>query len=186
MSTAGYGRRGTLLSTVAAAVLILSVTAAGAQQGGSLAGPDREFVREAARGGLAEVELGKLAQKRASSDAVREFGQRMVTDHGKANGELAQLAEAKGVRLPEQLDDKHRELRERLGKVSGAEFDRLYMTEMVQDHRKDVAKFKQQAEQGKDPQLKAWAAKKLPTLQEHLRIAQGLQARVKGAAKPGS
>ena len=158
---------------------------AGAQQGTALPAGDRTFAGKAAVGGQAEVELGKLAQERASSDAVRQFGQRMATDHGKANEELVQLAKSKNLPLSTELDSKHRQLRDRLAKLSGNAFDHAYMSEMVKDHKNDVAEFKKQAERGKDPDLKSWASQKLPTLQEHLRMAQDVDSQVK-AAKSGS
>jgi putative membrane protein len=150
---------------------------------GSMAAADRKFVTEAARGGMAEVELGKLATERASSDGVKQFGQRMVTDHGKVNEELKGLAQQKGVALPADVGDKHRKLHARLAKLSGAEFDRAYVDEMVKDHRKDVSEFRREAGQAKDPDLKAWAGKTLPTLEDHLKQIQGLQAQVKGGGR---
>jgi putative membrane protein len=159
--------------------------AGSAAQGGTLLAGDRDFVGKAANGGIAEVELGKLARSRGSNDAVRQFGQRMVTDHGKANDELMQIAQAKNLSLSRELDTRHRHLRDRLVKLSGNDFDRAYTSETVKDHRKDVAGFKKQAIQAKDPDLRAWAAQKLPTLQEHLRLAEALDAQVK-TVKSGS
>jgi len=130
------------------------------------------FVREAAIGGLAEVELGRLASDKASSPEVKQFAQRMVTDHGKANGELKSLAEKKGISVPTDVDAKHKQTVEKLSKLSGAAFDRAYMDEMLKDHKKDVSEFKQQSTKGSDPELKAWATTTLPTLQEHLQMAE--------------
>jgi putative membrane protein len=127
---------------------------------------------EAARGGMAEVELGQLASDKAESSAVKQFAQRMVTDHGKANDELKSLAQSKNIMLPTDLDAKHKATKDRLSKLSGAQFDRAYMQDMVSDHQKDVSEFKKQSTSAKDPELKAWAAKTLPTLQEHLQMAQ--------------
>jgi len=127
---------------------------------------------EAARGGLAEVELGQLASEKASSDQVKQFGQKMVTDHGKANDELKSLAQSKNITLPTDTDAKHKATRDRLSKLSGAAFDRAYMQDMLSDHRKDVSDFRKESQSGKDPEVKAWAAKTLPTLEEHLQLAQ--------------
>jgi putative membrane protein len=154
-----------------------------AQQSKVLPAGDRSFASKAAIGGQAEVELGKLAQQRASTDAVKQFGQRMATDHAKANEELMQLAQSKNLSLSTELDTKHKQLRDKLAKQSGNAFNRAYMSEMVKDHKNDVAEFKKQAERGKDPDLKAWASQKLPTLQEHLRLAQDVESQVK-SAKP--
>jgi putative membrane protein len=165
-----------------AMALMLGLALAAAQQPGSLSAEDRKFVVEVAQGTLAEVELGKVAVLRGSSDKVKQFGQRMVADHGKAGDDLTQLARQKGVTLSKELDNKHQQLRDRLAKLSGADFDRAYMNEMVKDHRKDVAVFKKHMQTSKDLELKVWAGTMLPTLEEHLRLAENLAARAKGGA----
>src|SRR6478672_8230657 len=133
---------------------------------------DHAFVTQAAKGGLAEVQLGQLAADKASSDEVKKFGQRMVTDHSKANDELKSLAQSKNVTLPTDLDPKDKATHDRLAKLSGAAFDRAYMQHMLADHRKDVNEFKKESTSGKDSDVKAWASKTLPTLEEHLKLAQ--------------
>ena len=153
------------------------------QNKGGLAQGDRKFVMEAAHGNMAEVELGKLAADKGASDAVKQFGKRMTDDHGKANAELKDFAEKKGLTLPADLDAKHKQLRDRLAKLNGADFDRAYANEMVKDHKKDVADFKREAKGAKDPDLKAWAGKTLPTLEDHLKAAQDVQAQVKSAPR---
>jgi putative membrane protein len=140
--------------------------------------PTQHFLKEAAQGGMAEVALGKIAVQKAASEEVKQFGQRMVDDHGKANEELQQLAASKGVKLSEDMGAEKEALRERLSKLSGAEFDRAYMEEMVKDHQKDVAEFSQQAKHGEDPEIKNWAANTLPTLEEHLQQAQSTAKKV--------
>ena len=145
---------------------------------------DQAFAREAATGGLAEVALGNLAKEKASSADVKAFGERMVTDHGKANDELKQWASSNNVTLPGDLDAKSKATQERLSKLSGAAFDKGYMQDMVADHKKDVAAFKKESTSGKNADLKAWAGKTLPTLEEHLKMAQDTAAKVgAGAAK---
>lgn len=136
------------------------------------AGADHRFVMEAAEGGLAEVELGKLAKDKASSDQVKEFAKRMVDDHSKANDELKSIAQSKSITLPSAVNAKDKALNDRLSKLSGEQFDRAYMRHMVQDHRKDVAAFRTESKSGKDADVKAFAAKTLPTLEEHLKQAQ--------------
>jgi putative membrane protein len=150
---------------------------------GGMAAADRKFVMEAARGGLAEVELGKLAAEKGSADAVKQFGKRMADDHAKAAAELKDFADKKGMTLPTDLDPKHKQLRDRLAKLAGADFDRAYANEMVKDHKKDVADFKREAKGAKDPDLKAWVGKTLPTLEDHLKAAQDMQAQVKSAPR---
>jgi putative membrane protein len=144
---------------------------------------DKKFVMEALKGGMGEVELGKLASEKASNDAVKQFGKRMADDHGKAGEELKKLAQDKGITPPGELDAKHKKLHDRLAKLSGADFDRTYMDEMVKDHRKDVKEFKREADKAKDPDVKAFAVKTLPTLEEHLKQAESVHAQVKSAAK---
>jgi putative membrane protein len=143
-----------------------------------LASADRDFVLTAAKGGMAEVALGELAGMNAKNDAVKRFGQRMVADHGKANQALADLAQDKGVELPKDVDRAHKGVQDRLAKLQGDAFDRAYVEEMVKDHRKDVKEFERASTSAKDPAVKAWAGKTLPTLREHLREVENLSAKV--------
>jgi|SRR4051794_11795435 putative membrane protein len=150
---------------------------------------DAAFIREAAIGGMAEVELGQLGAKNASSPDVKQFAQRMVDDHSKANDELKSLASQKNVTLPTGTDAKHKAVRDKLEKLQGAAFDSAYMSEMVKDHNTDVALFQREAKDGKDADAKAWAAKTLPTLQEHQKMAKDTHSKLGGAkpaAKPAS
>jgi len=133
---------------------------------------DQTFVMKAARGGMAEVELGKLAEDKGSSEQVKSFGKRMADDHGKANDELQSLAKNKNITLPTSLDAKDQALKDRLSKLSGAAFDRAYMSAMLTDHRKDVNEFKRESMSAHDPDIKAFASKTLPTLEDHLKLAQ--------------
>jgi len=139
---------------------------------------DRQFLKTAAEGGMAEVELGKLASEKASSDEVKQFGQRMVTDHSKANEELKQVATSKGVDVPKNLNAKHKATRDRLAKLSGADFDKAYMKDMVQDHEKDVSEFRAESTKAKDSEVKGFASKTLPTLEEHLSQAKSIAPKV--------
>ncbi len=140
-----------------------------------------EFVAHAARDGMAEVELGKLASARAASEDVKQFARRMVDDHSKANDELKGLASSKNIPVPTDTDADHKMLMDKLGKVSGAEFDRAYMDAMVSDHDHAVAKFRAFSERGDDPELKKWAEKTLPTLEAHERMAKETAAKVSRA-----
>jgi len=137
---------------------------------------DHKFVMDAARGGMAEVKLGELASRQASNSAVKEFGQRMVTDHSKANDELKQLASSKGITLPSDTDKKHKATYARIQKLHGAAFDSAYVKDMLEDHQKDVADFRKEANKGQDPDIKSWAAKTLPTLEEHLTMVKGIRS----------
>ena len=152
----------------------------------SMPAADKAFVHKAAIGGMAEVEMGKLAQQKASNDQVKQFGARMAEDHSKANDELKQVATGKGMTLPSDLDAKHKNTMAKLQKLSGAQFDRAYMDEMVADHKTDVAEFKKESTSGKDSDVKAFAAKTLPTLEDHLKMAQSTAAAVKGTKSTAS
>jgi putative membrane protein len=143
--------------------------------------PDRHFAMDAAAGGLAEVELGKLASDHASNAEVKKFGQRMVEDHGKANDELSAILKQKGISPPTALEGKQKALHDRLSKLNGAEFDRAYIAAMVKDHQEDAKDFEHESKNGKDPDLKAFAAKTLPMIQDHLKMARDIQTKLGGA-----
>jgi putative membrane protein len=134
--------------------------------------PDSGFMTKAAQGGIAEVEMGRLALQHASNEKVKQFGQRMVDDHSNANDQLKQLASQKGVTLPTEVNAKQKSTINKLSQLSGSEFDRVYMADMVKDHQEDVAEFQHEANSGNDPDVKAFAGKVLPTLQDHLRMAE--------------
>ena len=151
-----------------------------------LAHADRKFIENAAKGGMAEVQLGQLAVQKAQSPDVKQFGQRMVDDHSKANDQLKQIAGSHGVELPTDLDRAARREHDKLSKLSGADFDREYMKHMVSDHKKDVKDFEKEAKSGKDADVKGFASATLPTLQDHLRMAQQADASVHGAARSGA
>jgi putative membrane protein len=140
---------------------------------------DKKFVKESALGGLAEVEMGKLATQKASSDAVKQFGQRMVDDHSKANEQLKQAAAKSNIEVPASLDSKHQSRVDKLAKLSGPEFDKAYLKDQVKDHENDVDKFKDEAQNGSDPNVKQFAMATLPTLQEHLSAVKDLKKAAK-------
>jgi putative membrane protein len=146
--------------------------------GSSLRAADRKFIREAAEGGMAEVELGQLAVQRAASDDVKNFGQRMADDHGKANDKLKELAASKGITLPQGLNSKQGATKERLAKLSGEQFDQAYMRDMLFDHKKDIAAFRSESTLGRDSEVKNFASTTLPTLQDHLKNAQSVRPKV--------
>jgi putative membrane protein len=157
-----------------------------AQPVGESAKTDSGFIKKAAMGGMAEVELGQLASMKASDDKVKSFGQKMVTDHGKANDELKMLAASKHIDLPATLDSKHQATHARLSKLSGSAFDRAYVSDMLADHKKDVAEFKHQSTSASDPDVKAFASKTLPTLHEHLKMIEDISKDLHVTATSGS
>jgi len=147
---------------------------------------DHKFAQEAAAGGAAEVQLGQLAADKATNEKVKQFGQRMVTDHTKANNELKALAEKKGITLSDTPKSKDKSAMDKLSKMSGPAFDKAYMQNMVKDHQKDVAEFQKEASNGTDPDLKAWAGTTLPVLQEHLRMAKEAMSAVSSSGGAGT
>ncbi len=133
---------------------------------------DSEFAKNAAEGGMAEVRFGELAKDRGSSQAVKDFGTRMVTDHTKADDNLKTAASKDNISLPAQLNAKDQATYDRLSKLSGTAFDRAYTRDMVRDHEADVAAFRHEANDGKDASIKGFASQTLPTLQDHLKDAR--------------
>lgn len=132
---------------------------------------DKDFMTEAAQGGMAEVKMGELARTKAQSDKVKNFGDRMVTDHTKANDELKALAAQKGVTLPTDLGTEEQQTYDKLSQLSGPDFDKAYMDAMVKDHDKDVAAFEKQSKNAKDKDLKSFVQKTLPVLKDHKKMA---------------
>jgi putative membrane protein len=131
------------------------------------------FVKKAALDGMTEVELGKVAASKAQDSKVREFAQRMVADHSKANTELESIAKAKSLSLPTELDAEHKSMVQMLSSKSGAAFDAAYSEHMNADHKKAIALF-EGASQGSDAELASFAKKTLPTLKEHKKMAEAL------------
>jgi putative membrane protein len=145
---------------------------------GQLSASDAKFVKTAAQGGMAEVRMGQLIAEGAQSKVLRDFGQRLVTDHTKANQELIQIAASKGYSAPSQPAEKHEKMLESLSKLKGPEFDRAAQQHAVMHHQEDVQMFQKASQTLQDPELKAFAQKTLPALQEHLKMAQGLDVGV--------
>jgi putative membrane protein len=140
---------------------------------------DATFVKEAAVGGMFEVDLGRVAESKASNDLVKKFGERMVKDHTQANKDLMTVAQGMRLQLADKLDEKHQKKLDKFNSLSGAEFDRKYMDDMVKDHEEDVAEFKRAEKEAKNPQLKEFATKTLPTVEEHLKLAKQIRDQVK-------
>jgi putative membrane protein len=131
---------------------------------------------------MTEVQLGKIAASKAQDSKVKQFAQRMVTDHSKANDELAAIAEKKGIRVPTSLDTEHQSMIQSLNAKSGAAFDTAYSEHMDAAHSKAVALF-QGAITGSDPDLAAFAKKTLPTLEQHKQMATRLASAEKAGTK---
>ena len=153
---------------------------------GKMSAADKKFMMEAAQGGMEEVELGKVAAANASNADVKAFGQKMVDDHSKANDQLKQLAQTKGVTLPTDMSKAQHKDMDKLSKMTGADFDHAYVKMMVMDHKKDVAEFAKESKSAKDSDLKSWAGTTLPTLQDHLKMIQDLSGKMGGMTHSAS
>ncbi len=156
--------------TLALAALLPIATWAGA------ATPDAKFYKHAAEGGLAEVQMGQLAQEKSTDASVKEFGSMMVTDHSAANEKLKALAATKGIELPSSPSIGEMATKTKLEVLSGHTFDKSYIKAMIKDHQEDIAMFKKEAASGMDPDAKAFAAATLPTLKTHLKKIRAIAA----------
>ena len=138
----------------------------------SVSGKDADFAKDASKGSMMEVELGKIAEQNALNPRVKNFGAMMVRDHSKANEALDSIAKAKNITLPDAMQE-NRDVSD-LQKKTGNDFDKDYMKDMVNDHTKDIEEFKNQANNGNDADLKDFASKSLPLLQMHLDSAKAI------------
>ena len=138
----------------------------------------KDFVTEAATGGMMEVELGNLAQQKAASQQVKEFGKMMVDDHSKANDNLKDIASKKNIDLPASLTDDERKDIEKLSKKSGADFDKSYVDMMVKGHKKTIDVFKKASASVGDNDVKSFAANTLPAIQKHLEAIQSIKSKM--------
>jgi putative membrane protein len=180
------------MKTLGACLVVACLAAPAVAQMGNPASPHAmastsltAFAKEAAIGGMSEVELGRLAVEKGTDPAVKQFGQHMVDDHSKANAELKTIAAQAGVQLPAEVDAKQKKIFAKLSSLSGAAFDHAYIDDMVKDHQEDIALFEKAAASAGDSPIKQFAADKLPTLREHLKMAQQAQAAL-GKKSPAS
>jgi putative membrane protein len=140
---------------------------------------DAEFVVDAATDGMFEVQAAELAKTNAASPKVKELAEHMIRDHSKANEELKKIAAKKNITIPTKLSDKRQKDFDELTKLKGADFDKAYAKRMVKDHKDAIDLFKDEADKGKDGELKGWASTKISVLQHHLEMAEAAQNQVK-------
>ena len=152
----------------------------------SIPAADKNFAMKAAEGGMGEVELGKLVQSKAQSDQVKSFAERMVKDHSAAGDKLKDVASKDGLQLPSKMDSSSQKLMDKLQKLSGADFDKAYMNAMVTDHQKDIKEFEHESKSGRNSDLKQFATDTLPTLREHLSLAQQAKTAAMNEARGSS
>ena len=181
------------LFTLAAGALVLGAAspsfalAEGAHSAGTtLSEQDRSFVQAAAAAGMEEVAAGKLAEHKAENADVQRFAKRMVDDHTRANDELARIAHAGDIALPKRMDPKARHEVDTLRKSGSHDarfgFDARYMQEQASDHQAVIDAFRKEADHGRNPDLRRFASDTLPTLREHLQLAQQTQQGLSAAA----
>jgi putative membrane protein len=146
---------------------------------------DQAFVIDAAKGDMAEVELGKVAASKATNEQIRKLAKRMVDDHTKALDDLRAVAKKDSITLPAAVDPNDEAIKDRLDSLSGTPFDRAYMDAIIKDHRQDVVEFRTQSKTAKNADVKGYATKMLPMLEEHLKVAQSTSRAVRGtSSKP--
>jgi putative membrane protein len=181
-------------AVVSAALVMAPCTYAFGRNTGSANAADvtqheQMFMKDMAQGNVAEVELGKLAQQKGSTAAVRDFGARMVRDHTILNNQLKQTASEVHMTLPTSISAQQQQQKKKLEGLSGQAFDKAYMNIMLTDHQTDVQTVQQEAENATNPEVKSLAGKTLPILEDHLRLAEndagqlGISAR-KGLNEP--
>jgi putative membrane protein len=139
---------------------------------------DAEWAVAIADGGMLEVKLGELAQTNASVASVKDFGMMITKDYGAANSELEKLAEQYNISLPTTLSENSQKMYDDLASKKGADFDKAYIADMKDDHEEDIEMFEKEAEDGKNADLKAFAAKTLPTLKNHLEMVKGIKEKM--------
>jgi len=136
---------------------------------------DKAFLKFAAEANMTEAHIGKVAEDQSSNSAVKDFGQKLVQDHTKAYDELTAVANKTGENIPKGIDIARNRAAEEVTREKGANFDRRFARYEVQDHQKAIAEFKREAEKGADPDVKAYAEKMIPELEQHLHEAQQLE-----------
>jgi putative membrane protein len=159
---------------VAAAALSMAQLAGAAE----LNKQDSKFVNDTAQGLMSEVKLGEMAQKQGQDERVKQFGKRMVDDHGKALDELKQLASQKNVTLPDAMNKDQSKEADKLSKLSGKDFDKEYIAYEAKDHKKDVKDAGKEMKKAADPDLKKFASASYKTVSEHKKIVDDLHAQL--------
>jgi putative membrane protein len=148
--------------------------------------PDQDFVTKAAQGNAAEVALGKIVAAKSKDPDVKQFAQMMVKDHTTALNQLQELAQSKNLNFNDDLPDDAKSLQQKLSSDTGRQLDKDYMDGMLEDHQKDVQEFTDKSQNAKDPDVKQWASKTLPTLQKHLEKAQQIDAKLNKGKPSGT
>ena len=178
------GKRWT--AVVATTALSVSAILGAAFAADKLNENDQAFLMKAAQGNMAEVQMGTLATQRAAGERVKQYGQRMVQDHGQAQQQLTAIAKENSWALPETVSDEQKKHHDMLAQLSGEQFDRAYMEHMVKDHAMAVALYERASQATENGALKGYATNTLPTLREHLKQAREISGIKEEDAKPAN
>ncbi len=138
---------------------------------------DATFIKKAANGGMTEVELGKIAEDKGQKQEVKDFGARMVKDHGKANDDLKSVASKMNVEVPDKVNAKHQAMIDKFSKMSAESFDAAYVKAMIKDHKKDIAEFEEAKGEVKNDDLKKFIDDTVPVMKEHLDMVQKIDVK---------
>ena len=146
---------------------------------------DRSFINSAAEANLAEIDTAKMVGQKSTDPGVKDFANRMVTDHTQASQSLASFAEMSGVKLPTETGATERNQKNELQKLSGSKLDDAYLRDELQGHEEAIAAFENEIENGQNQEIKNYAARTLPTLQDHIRIAEDIAGKLGLSGKTG-
>ncbi len=158
-----------IITTIALAISLMN---AAAQETAGVSKKDEKFVLEAALIGTMEVKISQLALTNANSAEVRTLAQNMIDEHTAGNAELKAYADKKNILSPTELDNRQRKCYYKLSKLQGADFDKKYLKALKKSHKKAICLYKKASKKATDPELKSWAAQKLPQLKHHLEMAE--------------
>lgn len=163
---------------VTISILFFSLNAFCRKSGNNMDNKNMSFMQKAYSGGMMEVELGRLAQHNASSDKVKQFGERIIVDHTQANKELKTIAQKNNINLSDKMLTENQSMYDQLAKFRGSEFDKQYMNKMVEDHKADISEFEQSSGTETNKEIHQWIINTLPILRQHLKLAQEILAKM--------
>jgi len=138
----------------------------------SVSKDDATFVVNTANAGMTEIQAGQLAQQKGMAKDVKDYGAMMEKDHTAAADKLKAVAASKNITLPPAISPDAQKDIDDLQKKEGKDFDKAYISKMISDHKKVISMFEDEAKNGQDPDIKAFANSTLPTLHHHLEEAQ--------------
>jgi putative membrane protein len=172
-----------LSSILLCSVAIAQQTTTSKSQSKTMNSVDRSFVRKAAEANLAEIQTAQVVEQKANDPAVKDFASRMISDHTQANQKLAAIA---GIALPKEPSAVERNQKNELGKLSGSKLlDEKYVADELSDHKQVISEFEKEIEEGQDPAIKTYAEQTLPTLEDHIRLAEDVAGKMGMSGKAG-